>query len=202
MEKLSKNKIEVLNLFRKNVFLSKTIREISLMLKKPYPKIHTAVRELAKENILKIKKVGKSNLCELILNKETITYFAFLDELEAAAKKIPNIDKILNFKEFLDDIIIVTGSYAEGKQKKDSDIDLVLITSKKAFDQQKWLENLTLTFFPKIHPIVFTYKDFISMLLSKEENLGKEVFKKHIIFRNVERFYLLIKEAIENGFKS
>lgn len=199
--KLKKNQIGVLNLFRNSIFLSKTIRKISIILKKSYPKIHETIKELEKQNILKLKKIGNSNICELSLSQESISFLSFLDQQESLSKKIPNINNILEFKEFLDDIILITGSYSKNKQTEKSDIDVIFITKTDAFKKQKLLENLTLTFKPIIHPIIITYKDFIDMLLSKEENLGKEAFKNHLIFRNSERYYLLIKEAIENGFR-
>lgn len=201
MKILTKKKIEILNIFRKNIFLEATIRQISKNLKKAYAKIHQAVKELERENILTIKKVGKSSVCKINLSRESISTLAFLEEQEATSKKIPNIEKILDFDEFLDDIMIVTGSYAKSTQTKKSDIDLVIITKENAFKKQKLLENMTLTFSPEIHPIAFTYKDFIDMLLSGEQNFGKEVFNNRIIFRNAERYYCLIKEAIKNGFK-
>ncbi len=198
----TKNKIEILNLFRKNIFFSDSIRKISAKLKKSYPKIYESVRSLEKDNIIKIKRVGNSNICEINLSKEAISALSFLEEQEAFSKKIPNINKIMEFKEFLEDIVIVTGSYAKNKQTAKSDIDLVIITKEKAFKRQKLLENLTSLFIPEIHPVVITYKDFIEMLLDKEENYGKEIFKNRLIFRNSTRYYQLIKEAIKNGFRS
>lgn len=202
MEKISKNKIEILNLFRKDIFLKLTIREISISLKKPYPRIFETTKNLEKQKIIEIKKIGNSNLCSLSFSKESLSILSFLDEQEAIASKIPNIDKILEFKEFKDDIIIIAGSYAKGKQTGKSDIDIVIITKKDSFKKQKLLENLTLTLVPEFHPISFSYKDFIDMLLSKEQNFGKEVFNNHMIFRNAGRYYLLLKEAVENGFRS
>ena len=199
--KPKKSQIEILNLFRKNIFLSKTIREISLILKKPYSKVHETIKDLENQNILKLKKIGNSNICELSFSQESISFLSFLDQQESLSKKIPNIRRILEFKEFLDDIILITGSYAKNKQTEKSDIDILIITKAGVFKKQKLLENLTLIFKPVIHPIVVTYKNFIDMLLSKEENLGKEAFKNHLIFRNSERYYLLIKEAIEHGFR-
>ena len=88
-----------------------------------------------------------------------------------------------------------------GKQKKTSDIDLVLIVKEKAFEKQKLLENITSLMIPKIHVLVFSYKDFIDMLLDKKPNLGKEIFNKRLIFKNTAKYYDLIKEAIEHGFR-
>ncbi len=199
---IKKSHIEILNLFRKDIFLSKTIREISLLTKKDYPTIYNAIKELSEKEILKIKKAGNSKICEISLNSEAISVLSFLDEQDSLSKKVPNITKILNFKEFLDDIFLVTGSYAKGTAEKKSDIDLVVITRDNAFNKQKLIENLTSLFLPKVHAIVITQKDFIDMLLDKKPNFGKEIFKSRLLFRNVSRYYELIKEAIENGFRN
>lgn len=192
---------EIIDLFRKDIFARKTIREISLEIKKDYPGIYNSVKELSKDNVIEIKKIGKSSLCELSLNSKTISVLSFLDEQEAFSKNIPNMDKILEFKEFSDEIILVAGSYANGKQNKKSDIDLVIITKEKAFENQKLLENLTSLMAPEIHAMVITQKDFMDMLHDKKPNFGKEIFKNRLLFRNAQRYYKLIKETIENGFR-
>jgi predicted nucleotidyltransferase len=198
---MKKSGLNIINLFRKNIFLKKTIREISLILKKDYPNTYNAVIELEKQGLLKIEKIGKSKLCTIELNEKTISLLSYLDEQESFEANIPNITKILNFKEFGEEIIIVTGSYVLGKQTKISDIDLVLITKDEAFKKQKLLESLTSLMIPKIHALVFSQKDFIDMLMDKKPNLGKEIFNKRLIFKNTGRYYNLIKEAIENGFR-
>ncbi|MFA5019834.1 MAG: nucleotidyltransferase domain-containing protein [Candidatus Pacearchaeota archaeon] len=198
---LTKNQTEMLDMFRKNIFLNESIRKIALVLNKPYPKVYEALKKFEKEKIVQIKKVGSSNICSLMLNKESIAIFSMLDKQEAFSKKIPNIDKILSFNEFLDDILIVSGSYAKGCQTKKSDIDIVIITKEDAYKKQELMENMAMTFLPEFHITAFSYKNFINMLLNNEFNLGKETFRFHLIFRNPERYYELIKEAIKNGFK-
>ena len=198
---LKKSEIKIIDLFRKNVFLSKTIREISIMLKKSYPKVYGGIIELEKEKIIKIRKVGNSKICELNFSKEAISILSFLDRQDALARDIKNVDKITEFREFSDDIILVSGSYAKGKQTAKSDIDLVIITKTGAFEKQKLIENLTKLFLPKVHPIAISYKDFVGMLLDKKENYGKEVFRSRLLFKNSEIYYDLIKEAVENGFR-
>lgn len=198
---LAKKQEEILNLFRKNVFLKATIREISKIMKKAYPKTYEAVKEMEKQGIIKINKIGNSSVCEINLTDKTISILGYLDEQEAHLNNIPNMQKILNFEEFLDDIILVTGSYAGKKAGKNSDIDLVIITKEKAFNKQKLIENLTSLIIPEIHVIVLTNEDFIKMLLDKEENYGKEIFKNRLIFRNSNRYYYDLKEAIKNGFR-
>jgi len=202
MEKLTKNQLEILDLFRKNLFLKASILKImKISNKKSYQRVHEAIKFLADREILKVEKYGNSSIASILLGSQSIPVLSYLEEQEALIKKIPNIEKILEFREFLDDIVLVAGSYAKGTQTKQSDVDLVIISKDNAFKKQKLIENLTLTFLPKIHAISFTYKDFKEMLLSKEENFGKEAFKNHLIFRNARRYYELLIEAIENGFK-
>ncbi len=201
---LTKKQTEIIELFRKNIFLKKTIREIAGMLAgktKAYPKTYEAVKELEKQQMLKITPVGNSRVCELNLSDKTISLLGFLDEQEAYSRNIPNLNKIMAFEELLEDIIIVTGSYAKEKQTKKSDIDLVVITRQDAFKKQKFVENNTSLLIPEFHVIVITYADFLGMLKDKEENLGKEVFRYRLIFKNSHRYYNLIKEAIKNGFR-
>ncbi len=199
---LTKNQVEIMNLFRKNPFLVSSILNIKKKLKNnSYQRIYESVKELEKNNVLKAKKVGSSNLISLDLSVHSILELSYLDEQESLSKKIPNIEKILDFKEFLDDIILITGSYANGLQTPRSDIDLVIITQEDVFKKQKLIENLTYLFIPKIHLIVISYKDFADMLLSNSENYGKEIFKNRLLFRNSKRYYEIIKEAINNGFR-
>src|SRR3989344_2428737 len=198
---IKKSHLIILDIFRKKIFLAKTIREISLLIKKDYPTVYNAIMELSDEKIIKLKKVGNSKLCELNFSPEAISVLSFLDEQEALSKKVPNIDNILNFKEFLEDIIIVGGSYAKGKETSKSDIDLVIVTKEDAFNKQKLLENITSLMLPKFHPLVITQKNFIDMLLDKKQNFGKEIFNNRLLFRNASRYYELIKEAMDNGFR-
>jgi predicted nucleotidyltransferase len=202
MEKLSKNEIAIVDVFRRGIFLKKTIREIALRLNKTYPKVYDAAKKLEKRNVLNLEKVGGSRLCTLKLSKESISFLSFFDEQEAFSKNIPNIEKVLEFKEFYDDIIVITGSYARGRQTTKSDIDVVIIAKDNISQKQKLFENLTLTFHPQIHPIVFSYENFIEMLLEKHETFAKQLFKNRLLFRNADRFYLLLSEAIGHGFRN
>ena len=197
---LKRSNMELLELFRNDIFLSKTIRQIAMALNKPYPKVHQAVGELEMSNIIATKSVGRSKVCTLKWSNDAMSLLSFLDEQKALSMKIPNMDRILGFKELLDDIVVVTGSYARGKETKSSDIDLVVITKENPAARQKLLENLTSLMSPPVHPVAISYKDFTGMLVDKEESYGKEIFRNRLIFRNAKRYYELIKEAVGNGF--
>ena len=198
---IKKSHLIILHLFRKDVFMSKTIRQIALHIRKDYPTIYNAIKELVKENILIIKKVGKASVCEFSFSQKSLSLISFLDEQETFSKKIKNTDVLLDFKEFLDDILLVTGSYAKGKETRASDLDVVLITKDQAFHKQKLLETVTSLMVPRVHALVLTHNDFIKMLLDKQQNFGKEIYVNNLIYRNALRYYELIKEARERGFR-
>ena len=199
----SKNKLEIMNLFRKNIFLKANIREISKRLnKKSYQRIYDAVKELEKEGILKLERVGKSDVVSLELNNKSVLHLSYMDEKEALGK-IPNYDKLMNLKDISNYLLIVTGSYAKGNTTKSSDLDLVIIVpdNQKPIEIQKQVENLTLLFRPKIHLYVLNDKDMIEMLLYKKENYGKEIYRNHLIIKNAHLYYDIMIEILEHGFK-
>ncbi len=201
---IAKNQIEILNLFRKDIFLKVSILKIKNNLKKgSYQRVYDAVKDLIKQDILKAETVGKSSQTSLILNQKSISRLAFLDEQEAIQKNIPNFDKITSIKEISNYLIIIAGSYAKGNAKKTSDLDLVIIIpdDKEILKISKLLENLTLLYLPRIHLYVFNNNSFIEMLLSKEENYGKEIFRNHVILKNAYIYYELLKETMERGFR-
>ena len=203
MEISSKNELRVLNLFRKNLFLKLSIRELMQKINsKSYQRVYEAVESLVQKNILNSEKVGNMNLISLRLARESILCLAYLDEQEG--NKIPNYFKILEIKEITDYLILVTGSYAKGNATKKSDLDLVIIASDKdnIVSIQKLVENITMLFIPSVHLHVFRKKDFVEMLKDKKENYGKEIVNNKILLKNGQMFYELIKEEIENGYKS
>lgn len=199
---ITKNQLKIIGLFRKNLFLKASIREIMKKIKsKSYQRVYEAVEQLNKNNILVSEKIGNTRLISLSFSRESILTLSFLDEKQGI--NIPNYSEILNIKEISDYLILVTGSYASGKFSKKSDMDLVVIVPDKEdiVSLQKLIENKTMLVIPNIHLYVFRKKDFIEMLTNKQENYGKEIVKNRIILKNAHIFYELVKEAVENGYK-
>jgi len=199
---ITKNQLKIIELFRKQLFLKASIREIMKKIKsKSYQRVYEAVETLNKKNILVSENIGNTRLISLSLSRESILTLSFLDEKQGI--KSPNYSEILNIREISDYLILVAGSYASGKFNKKSDMDLVVIVPDKEniVSLQKLIENRTMLLIPNIHLYVFRKKDFIEMLTTKEENYGKEIVKKNIILKNAHIFYELVKEAVENGYK-
>ncbi len=200
---LGKAQIAVLELFRENIFFKASIKNMADRTKKSYPRVYEAVKDFGKKGILNIERVGRSDLASINLNEKTISFLSFLDEQESFKKGVPHRQEILSIKEISDYIVLITGSYASGKATRKSDVDLVVIVpnDKDAVPLHKLIENKSLVWRPPIHLYVFKQKDFIEMLLSEEENYGKEIFKNRIIIKNASNYYNLIKEAINHGFR-
>ena len=200
---LGKNQVSVLNLFRKDIFLKASIKNIADRLKKSYPRVYEAVKKFEKEGVLNIERVGRSDIVSIDLNEKAVSFLSFLDEQEMFKKDVPHLQKILSIKEISNHIIIIAGSYASGKATKKSDLDMVIISDDKyPVALHKLIENKTLIWQPSIHLYTFKQKDFIEMLISEEENYGKEIFKNHIILKGASRYYELVREAIKHGFRN
>src|SRR3990167_3935051 len=104
---LGKSQVAILDLFRKDIFLKASIKAIADRLKKSYPRVYEAIKTFEKENILKIERVGRSDLVSINWNEKAISFLAFLDEQEAFKKNLPHHHKITSIKEMSDYIILV-----------------------------------------------------------------------------------------------
>ena len=98
---------------------------------------------------------------------------------------------------------MVAGSYAAGKATKKSDLDVVVLVEDGTETKKilAILKNKGELMIPEVHPYVFTKTEFLKMLLNDEENYGKFVFKNRVILFGAENYYLIIREAIKNGFR-
>lgn len=170
--------------------------------------IYEALDRLIGEHILnEPEKVGRSSLYSLRLNSITAqSYMGFLEEYRAwTSKHIPLqiIDNLRNKIPTKFFILLVTGSYATGKQRKDSDLDMVVVCDNDE-DPQRIYAALRLEAdlsIPKVHLYVFKEKEFLEMLLSKKENYGKEFARYHLIFAGGSAYFSILGGAIDSGFK-
>ena len=54
--------------------------------------------------------------------------------------------------------------------------------------------------FTSVHLYVFKKSEFLTMLLDKKANYGKEIVKNNLLLFGAENYYKIISEAIEHGF--
>ncbi len=180
------------------------IKEISGKKSKGY--VYNVIKEFERGGILASEKVGNNILYRLNLESEkALGYAGFISEyLGWSRKHMPyaDIEKLL--KKIPTDYftLLVTGSYAKGTQKKESDLDLVIICDdfkdpRSIYAELRHDAEMNL---PPIHLYIFTEKDFLAMLLDKKPNYGKEIVRNNIILSEGRAYYKILSKAIKNGF--
>lgn len=167
--------------------------------------VHTTLKKFVNEGILDENRVGNLILYSLSKDIFALNTAGYVLEYKAnQAKHLPhkNIQKLLSKIRTPFYSFIITGSYARKKQKRASDLDVVIICDDKQKPDkilsQIKLESELMT--PEVHPYIFTRSEFLQMLLSKEENYGKEVVKNNLVITGAKQFYDIIFEAVEDGF--
>lgn len=203
---LTKEELKVVELFRNNLFNEYTIREVMRKIrKKSYNWVLNAINRLNKIGIVHVHVKGKSRICSINLdNQLTLAYLSFLEKSKITDNlPIKNISELMNSVPVAYFSFIIAGSYAEGKATKKSDLDVVVIVENKDDAKKVFavLKNKGDLMIPKAHIFVFSKEEFLQMLLEKDANYGKEVYKNRVIIFGAENYYLILKEAIDNGFK-
>ncbi len=201
---ITNKELRIIDLFKKDIFAKYSIREIMNKLKNgSYNWTYIAVQKLHKEGIIVFEQIGNTTLCSINLDsEEALLYLALLEQEEIKKRKIPNVEKLKKLIPTNYNTLIVGGSYAAGTQNLKSDLDVAVIVGKEVDKRpiQNVLKNEGDLMHPRLHSYVFTEDEFFEMLVVKEENYGKEIFRKHILLSGAESFYRIVKGAHSNGF--
>ena len=143
--------------------------------------VSNILNNLEKENILKFSKEGKNKYYFLNLLNPRIKEIIKMAEIN---KKISFIQKHKKFVGLFDEIAlrvkgiaIVFGSYAQGNEKHNSDLDLLVI------GEIKNVLNLEDSFKVEINIIKSTKNKF-----TKNKPFVKEIMENHIILKGLEEF--------------
>jgi len=199
---LTKKQLGILKVFRKDLFRKMSFSDLKKELKeKSSSKLQRTILNFKEENLIKIEKIGKSNLISLNYDNNKLFYYLSIFNLEFSTGMPFNIlyeiqQEILKETEFFS--LIVFGSFAEGTSTKKSDLDVALIienyeikkrtTPKINSIKRKELQTIDLH--------VFTREEFLEMLKDEKENLGKEIVRNHFVIYGLINFYkLILKEA-------
>ncbi|TKJ17701.1 hypothetical protein CEE44_04175 [Candidatus Woesearchaeota archaeon B3_Woes] len=188
------NKHQIINYLGKNLSRRYTMNELSKLLNIPYASFYRTVQKM--KDVLNIQIVGKSKTLKLNIRNPIVKAYLIVssdEEKKEFLMREPIIRKITNELE-TKGVVILFGSYAERKQTQKSDIDILVISK----DGGKTLSfsKYELLYKKKINPIFVTKKEFKKMIKDKEENVGKQVLKNHIILNNPEGFWDCVFNAI------
>lgn len=203
---LVNKEIELLIPFIKEPWKEFTLSEIKQITGiKSHHYAYDGMKKFSESGLIETEKKGNTNIYKLSYENEDYDLFILAENLiKEKNTQIPSevLRKITDKIKEKFYILLVTGSYALGKQTKKSDLDIAIIipdnSEKKHFDIALKEGELTI---PEVHGHVFTETEFYKMLVNKEYNYGKECAKNHILIYGVENYYKILMEALENGFK-
>lgn len=158
-------------------------RELTKTLQQSLTTIQRDLKELEKENILEFKISGRNKIYSIKKNSAAKRYLFNAEnyKLIKVIKRYPFLDPIFEdvLKKTNSQIIILFGSYAKFKAKKDSDIDFYIETDNKKTKREIELIN------SKINVKIGKF--------SLHSLLIKEIIKNHVILRGLEKYYEKIK---------
>lgn len=204
---ITEKRLRIFEAFAKNPFAEHTRKEIKKESKgKSNNALALAINTLKKEGALIEKKIGKSGILTLNLdNDAAVHYLALCNNnrinslvklsLETLKKEITEETPFFS--------IAIFGSYAAGEQKKDSDLDVAIFIESE--DNRKEIEafansaRLKSALEMDIH--VIPREEMLELLADREENLGKQIARKHLAVHNHRIFYEIIKEGMKRGFR-
>ena len=203
---LTPKQIRIFQAFMEKPHKEMTYREIKEYCREKSNSIiqKAVIKFLADELILK-REVG--NIILYRANLDNTLVFSYFDIL--AKEKLPKAVKLCLkiIKEEVSDMafvsIVLFGSYAESKHTEKSDLDIALFVG-SGEDKRKCrlaIKSAGLKCVLAIDAHVFTQDELLEMLKDKQENLGKQIAKKHLAIHNPSIFYSIISQGIENGFK-
>jgi len=170
-----------------------SINEISKKLEIDYKLIHTNIKKLEKEEVIKVEDLGNTKRCSFENSFNEDVYIIEKERLKDLLKNknilimYNNLRKIN--KQF---ILLMFGSQIKGTATKNSDIDLLIISNE---DDYKIIDR-QLDLLPyKIHLTHVIYDDLINMAKSKEFTVVSEAIKNNVILFGIEDYYKLLENA-------
>ncbi len=205
---ITKKQLKIFEVFAKKPFAEYTRKEIKKCSKeKSNNALALTINLLKKEEVIIERKIGKSGLLTLNFNNDlTIYYIALCNDA-----KIPKMVKLAIEtlkQEIMENTlfysIVIFGSYAIGEQKKESDLDIAIFieTAEKRKRIDASINSAKLKSVIELDVHIISKEEMLEMLANKEENLGKQIARKHLVVHNHIIFYDLIKEGMKRGFRA
>ena len=200
---LTKEQLNIFSVFKIDIFASLTFKQIKQQSrKKSNNTVQIALKEFQKQDIVKTKETGDVTAYSLNLgNNLTLSYLNLINESEICKSKIPHniLDGIQNriFKHTELFILIVFGSYAKNEATKKSDLDISVIVGSGHAKKEiaPFLETIKRREVLQIDYHIFTRVEFLEMLKSDFENVGKQILKSSNVYYGYISYCNLIKGA-------
>jgi len=165
-----------------------------------------AINKLKDEDVLIEEKINNSGLLRLNLDNDIASQYIALyndllinDDVRDALKVIKkDIGQRTPFY-----ALVIFGSYAINGQKKKSDLDIAIFIEDDS--ERKHVEasinSSKMKTIIDIDAHVIPRVEMVEMLVNDEENLGKQIARKHMAVHNNQIFYDILKEGMKHGFR-
>ncbi len=205
---ITEKQLKLFEVFAKKPFAEYTRKQIKKQSnEKSNNSLALTVNSLKKEEVLIEKKVGKSGLLTLNLDNDlTYQYIALCNNqrmnnvVKLSIKRLKQeIGEVTNFYS-----LVIFGSYSIGEQKKASDLDVAVFIEREEMRKQviASINSAKLKALLEIDAHVIPKAEMMEMLTNDEENLGKQIARKHLAVHNHQIFYDIIKEGMKRGFRT
>jgi predicted nucleotidyltransferase len=168
--------------------------------------VQRTLKRLRSEGLVKETTLGRLKQFTLRLQDDVVAYYiglAAVQSLPKPARLALEELRVAVEKHTALFSLVVFGSYARGKQRADSDVDVaVFVPPGVDFNKlQGHLAHDTEYSPVPLHIQVITEKEMIHMLATKDQNVGKQIVERHLAVHNPAIFYGIVRRA-EHGFNS
>lgn len=187
---LKETELKILSSFfpeGKEITLKKIMERSNLS----YEPIHRTVNILNEKKLISSKKFGKTFVYSLNFEKEDVKIAFFFYAKEKLKDFSKNHKLIFNGLSKINDdnidFLAVFGSYAKETQTKDSDVDILCISSNKKEDEKE-IKSLKYETNLDFAPVVMPKTEF-KKIKKENEVFWNDLVKFGIIFKGYELFY-------------
>jgi predicted nucleotidyltransferase/biotin operon repressor len=200
MISITKTQLEIIK-FLLNQKEPESIRSLARKLKKSYALVYNNLDDLHKKGIVIKQDLPPTQI--ITLNRDAADEYLIEAEIRRTDDFYSKNKWMQVFvKDVLDKnsttffILLMFGSYVQGKETKNSDLDLLAVVPRK--EDIPFMEEAIGKSYTKVKKQVVAVeeKDFLEMIHNNQQfNVGNEAAKHHLILAGFEQFYHLLKRA-------
>ncbi|MBU2560964.1 MAG: nucleotidyltransferase domain-containing protein [Nanoarchaeota archaeon] len=185
VNKLSENHLKILSVFTSGFDKKCYIREVQKLLKISTRTAQLVLQDLEKRGILGSKTVGKNKMYGLvptILAKEYVLLAENYKTIQLLERQQVIKDLVEKLLPAIKGVAMIFGSYSKGLQKKDSDLDILVVGT---CDRKKVRE------LSRLYGLEISVKQYAPEIFWKKlhkDILIKEVLDNHVLLSGREGF--------------
>ncbi len=196
---LTKTQIRIMEIFVSKLNEKFSIKNVSEIIKKPYPLVHRSIKILVNNGfIVKDKRKFlslnyKDNHSELSYI-ESLRKNEFLKRNKIIALFVKDVMKNIKLGFFS---VLVFGSYVKNRTKpRDADILFITEDKDKINSLEKVLDNIASNFSLRFDINIISIESAYEMLAKRDEaNIMNETLDNHILIFGAENYYRVLKNA-------